>query len=111
MADYDASNPYVREAVAAGVAEPWIADFIRRNPDDYHRIMVAASGDAAAFGGRSGSSSLVLTNLPARYQQEVRPWVPSSVPGAPLTAGLLGSGSPLMLVAVAIGAWWIYKRL
>jgi len=114
MADYDASNPYVREAVAAGVSDVWIAGFLRSNPGDYHRLMAAASGDADAFAGRSGSSSLVLSNLAPQYQAEIRPaaFVPANVPGAPFSAaGLFGGGSPLLLVAIAAAAWFIYKRL
>jgi hypothetical protein len=114
MADYDASNPYVREAVAAGVPDLWIATFLRNNPGDYHRIMAAASGDDVVGGQQLAPTSVVLTALPDAYQQQVRPstaLVPTSVPGAPLMGSLFGSGSPLLLVAVAIAAWFIYKRL
>lgn len=109
MADYDASNPYAREAVANGVNDLWIADFLRRNPGDYHRIMAAASGDAGAFGGvarTTGGSSLVLSDLAPAYQVQVRPG--TAAPSA--LAGLAG-GSPIILLAVAAAAWFIYKRL
>lgn len=111
---YDPTNPYVREAIAAGVSDVWIRSFILTNDNDYHRILAAASGDAGAYGGKtpgSGGSSLVLSDLSPSYQLQIRPDSPVSIPGAPLL-GALGAGSPLLLlVAVAVGAWYLYKRL
>jgi hypothetical protein len=96
---YDASNPYVREAVAAGVGEPWIASFLRGNPNDYHRILTAAG---------VGSSALTLPALAPTYQVQVRP---ETAGVSTLGASLFGGGSPLLLVAVAAAAWFIYKKL
>lgn len=102
---FDPSNPYVREAVAAGISDVWMADFIRRNPGDYHRLLAAAAGDPVA-GSAPSSSSLVLADLPPSYQAQIRPNT-----GGGLSLAGLGGGSPMILVAVAVAAWFIYKRL
>lgn len=112
MPDFDASNPYVREAVAAGISDIWIADFMRRNAGDYHRIMLAAAGDKGAYGGSTtpgtSGSSLTLTSLSPSYQAQVRP--DTALAPSSLGASLAG-GSPLVLLAVAAAAYYIYKKL
>jgi hypothetical protein len=110
MADYDANNPYVREAVAAGVPDTWIASFLRRNPNDYHRIMAAASGDDVV-GKQSLSTALTLADLSPAYQTQVRPSTALAIPPAPLNASLGAFGGPLFLAVVAVAAYFIYKKL
>lgn len=100
---YDPSNPYVVEALAKGIGEPWIDNFLRNNPNDYHRLLTAAG---------VGSSALVLSQLSDAAQVQVRPATALvSTGGGFSPASLFSGGSPLLLVAVALAAWFIYKKL
>jgi len=110
MANYDASNPYVREAVAAGVNEPWIAGFMRSNPNDYHRILAAAAGDVGAYSGPPGNAvtGLTLTTLSDNYQAQIRP---GAAGGASLAALGTQAGGLLFLAALALAGWYLYKRV
>jgi hypothetical protein len=118
---------YQEQALQLGVPAEWIADFLRRNPGDEHRILEGYAGEAggtgaaiiAAHGGtganvQSGPGGNLIVvgeyaspGLPAYYDMTA----PST--GSPIGMGLFGGfslTSLLVLGLMGVAAWYLLRR-
>lgn len=104
---------YQEQALQLGVPAAWIADFLARNPGDYHRILDGYAGEA---GGNNPTARAIESAGGLSYLESLVPVAPTPQPTSASTGGGFVSGgggfsltSMLVLALMAGAAWYLWK--
>ncbi len=106
---------YEEQALQMGVPAAWIADYLARNPGDYHRILDAYAGEA---GGNNPTARAIESAGGLSYLESLVPVRPPDPPPGATVPGYTGGGSggggfsftSILVIALMAGAaWYLYK--